>query len=83
MTRLIAFLLVLVPILLAVYGVAIMRDALFGKLSEFYPSATVQFIVGLISFIIGLVIVGGFIYRRDQKRKKVVRRFGKRRRKQS
>ena len=81
MDRLLALLLVVAPILLAGYGVGLMRDALFGQLIGYFPSLHLQFGVGLMAFIAGVSAIGGFIYHKDQKRKKVAPRFLKRKRK--
>lgn len=73
--RLIALLIVLIPGILGVYGIKLMRDVVFGIMNPPYTSLIVQFILGLLFFIVGLSFVGGFIFYRDRKRNKVQERF--------
>jgi len=80
MTRLFAFLLVLVPVFLAVYGVTMIRNALFGIQVGPFSSLGWQVFVGILLFLAGLGLMAGFIYHRDKKRKKVVNRLRKRKR---
>lgn len=77
MQRFLAFLIVLLPGLLAGYGIKLMRDVFFGILNIPFYTLWLQFFSGLIAFLIGLSFVGGFIYYRDQKQKKVQKRFTK------
>lgn len=77
MARLIAFFIIVIPGLVAVYGVKIMRDTIFGILLRPYPFLWMQFLAGLLFFVFGLAIVGGFIFHRDRKRNKVQKRFKK------
>lgn len=77
--RIIALIIILLPGLLAVYGIKIMRDTVFNILHSPFPQLSIQFIFGLICFIIGLALIGGFIYRRDKKRNKVKKEFKRRR----
>ncbi|RBW70619.1 DUF2627 domain-containing protein [Bacillus taeanensis] len=77
MQRYIALLIVLLPGLLAVYGIKQMRDIFFNLLNFPYPYLWVQFIAGLLSFVLGLAFVGGFIFYRDRKRNKIQPRFNK------
>lgn len=74
MVRLIAFAILLIPGVIAAFGIKLMRDSLF---SEFYPilfNVEIQFIVGLLLFILGLGFIGGFIVYRDRKKNKITRR---------
>ncbi|MFC4404266.1 DUF2627 family protein [Gracilibacillus xinjiangensis] len=66
--RLIALLLLVLPAILATYGIKLMRDAFFGELTAIFLHIVVQFIVGLILFFGGLSFIGGFILHRDKKR---------------
>ncbi|SER15587.1 Protein of unknown function [Gracilibacillus ureilyticus] len=66
--RLIALLLLVLPAVLATYGIKLMRDAFFGELTAIFFHIVVQFIIGLALFIGGLVFIGGFILHRDKKR---------------
>lgn len=76
--RLLALIVILIPGLIAVYGVKLMRDSFFSMLQWPFPNGTIQFIVGFVIFLIGLTVIGGFIYHRDQKRHKVTKGLRKR-----
>lgn len=78
MGRIIALILLLIPGILAGYGIKLMRDMLFGILNNPFPYLWLQFISGLFFFIIGLGFIAGFILHRDRKRNKVQDRFQKR-----
>ncbi|MFD1707045.1 DUF2627 domain-containing protein [Siminovitchia sediminis] len=78
MARIIALVLLVLPGLLAGYGIKLMRDMLFGILQPPLPYLWLQFLLGLIFFILGLGFIGGFILHRDRKRNKVQDRFKKR-----
>ncbi|MCU9613820.1 DUF2627 domain-containing protein [Caldibacillus lycopersici] len=75
MTRLLALIIVLIPGILAVIGVKLMRDSAFSIENWPFTNVWLQFAFGLFLFIMGLAFIGGFIYRRDKKRKKVTKRF--------
>lgn len=77
MQRYVALLLALVPILLAVLGIKLMRDTVFGILLAPIPNLTLQFFIGAFAFGTGFYIFGGFILHRDRKRNKVQQRFRK------
>ncbi|MCM3795339.1 MULTISPECIES: DUF2627 domain-containing protein [Priestia] len=77
MVRIIALLILLIPGILAGYGIKLMRDMIFGILQSPFPSLFSQFSVGLLLFLIGLGFVAGFILHRDRKRNKVQNRFQK------
>jgi hypothetical protein len=75
MRRLIAFLILFIPGVLAVYGIKIMRDMLFGILQFPFPALSLQFLAGLIFCIGGIGFIAGFILHRDRKKNKVQDRF--------
>ena len=77
MQRIIALLIVVLPAILAVYGIKLMRDMVFGILVSPIPNLFLQFIIGLLFFLFGLAFVAGFIFHRDRKRNKVQNRFKK------
>ncbi|MBY6271201.1 MAG: DUF2627 domain-containing protein [Caldibacillus debilis] len=78
MMRTVAFLILLVPGILAAWGVKLMRDSLFGIVNPPFPGTASQTIAGLLFFVFGIFFVGGFIFHRDKKRNKVQKRFKKR-----
>ncbi|GGE53966.1 DUF2627 domain-containing protein [Priestia taiwanensis] len=73
--RLFALLIVLVPIFFAMFGIKLMRDTLFGISVLPISSLSLQFLLGALSFGIGLYLIGSFILHRDRKRNKVQQRF--------
>lgn len=78
MSRLIALIILLIPGAVAALGIKLMRDMLFGLLQPPFPFLWLQFLAGLIFFIIGLGFIGGFIFYRDRKMNKVQKKFNKR-----
>ncbi|QFT89727.1 hypothetical protein FIU87_13780 [Bacillus sp. THAF10] len=77
MQRLIALIILLIPGIIAVYGIKLMRDMVFNIPHPLIPSLTLQFLIGLIFFLVGLWFVAGFIFYRDKKQSKVQKRFQK------
>ncbi len=75
MSRIIALLIMVIPGVIAVYGVKLMRDMVFGIASALFPWLWLQFLGGLILFLGGLAFIAGFIFYRDRKRNKVQARF--------
>ena len=87
MARFLAFIVLLIPGLIAAGGIKIMRDSLFG-LDIFSADQTdqanaaapllpiwLQFIIGLLMLIAGLWFFAGFLLRRDRKNGRVQERF--------
>ncbi|WP_243290192.1 DUF2627 domain-containing protein [Bacillus sp. FJAT-47783] len=77
MTRMIALLIMVIPGIFAAYGIKLMRDMVFGVLHPPFPFLGLQFLVGLLLFVLGLTFIAGFIFHRDRKRNKVQARFKK------
>ncbi|GLC88779.1 DUF2627 domain-containing protein [Lysinibacillus piscis] len=77
MARLAAFIVMLIPGLMAAGGIKFMRDTLFGKLISPFPFLWVQFVVGIILFVLGFGFFAGFLLHRDRKNGKVAPRFQK------
>lgn len=75
MQRYIAFILVSFPIMLSVFGIKLIRDFFFMTLNQFFPNLITQFSIGLISLIVGMILISKFIFFRDKKRNKVQSRF--------
>ncbi|PFK45974.1 hypothetical protein COI93_06545 [Bacillus cereus] len=75
MQRYLALLLALLPISLAVLGIKLMRDTVFGILFSPIPVLWLQFLMGIFCFAIGFYLFGGFVLYRDRKRNKVQARF--------
>ena len=87
MARMAAFIILLIPGLMAAGGIKIMRDSLFG-LSIFATESTdqasstapilpiwLQFIIGLLMLIAGMWFFAGFLLHRDRKKGRVQERF--------
>ncbi|SDI31176.1 DUF2627 domain-containing protein [Natribacillus halophilus] len=73
--RLIALIILLIPVFLAGVGIKWMRDVLFSILHDPFPNYAIQFAGGFVMFIAGLAFIGGFILHRDRRRNKVAPRF--------
>ncbi len=71
MQRIIAVTMLLIPGVIAAFGIKLMRDALFAEYYLIFYNTGIQFIVGLMMFLLGTAFLGGFIYHRDKKRKLV------------
>lgn len=77
MARFAAFIVILIPILLTAGGIKLMRDTIFSRLVDPFPFLWLQFIVGVIFFLIGFLFLAGFLLNRDRKNGKVSPRFTK------
>lgn len=77
MARFAAFIVMLIPGLMAAAGIKFIRDTLFGKLLSPFPFLWLQFIVGILFFLIGFGFFAGFLLHRDRKRGNVSERFQK------
>ena len=75
MKRILALVVLLIPGFLAAIGVKLMRDMVFGIFQKPFPFLWLQFLIGLLMFIIGIWFVAGFILHRDRKKNKVQSRF--------
>lgn len=75
MARFAAFLVMLVPGLMAAGGIKLMRDTLFGILISPIPYLWLQFVLGVIGFVAGFGFFAGFLLHRDRKKGKVAPRF--------
>ncbi|WP_404403700.1 DUF2627 domain-containing protein [Jeotgalibacillus malaysiensis] len=77
MARMIALIILLIPGVIAAYGIKLMRDMFFGLQVSWLPSLALQFFIGLVMFLAGLSFIGGFLLHRDRKKNKVQQRFVK------
>ncbi|MBP3952288.1 DUF2627 domain-containing protein [Bacillus suaedae] len=78
MGRFIALMILVIPGIIAGYGIKLMRDTLFQIVNSPFTSLTLQFVIGFILFLAGLSFIGGFIFYRDKKNGKIAPRFSKR-----
>ncbi|OIJ16013.1 hypothetical protein BKP35_03255 [Anaerobacillus arseniciselenatis] len=77
MQRFIALMILVIPGVMAGYGIKLMRDIFFKILHSPFPALWVQFISGLILLILGVGFIAGFVLHRDRKNNKVAPRFKK------
>ncbi|WP_379970225.1 DUF2627 domain-containing protein [Ectobacillus sp. sgz5001026] len=77
--RTVALFLALLPIIMAVTGIKLMRDTLFAILNSPIPTLSMQFLLGVMLFGVGMYLFGGFLFHRDRKRNKLQSRFRKER----
>jgi hypothetical protein len=77
MARMLAFIVLLIPGLLAAGGIKLIRDTVFGKLIDPFPFLWLQFLIGVVFLIIGLGFFAGFLLHRDRKNGKVQSKFAK------
>lgn len=77
MARMLAFIVLLIPGLLAAGGIKLIRDTFFGKLIGPIPFLWLQMMIGILFFIIGLGFFAGFLLHRDRKNGKVQAKFAK------
>lgn len=75
--RLLALIVLLIPGILAAFGIKLMRDTFFGLQILPIGGLAVQFICGLIFTVLGLGFFAGFLLNRDRKNGKVAPRFQK------
>lgn len=75
MQRMIAFIIMLIPAIMAGVGIKFMRDTLFSKLISPIPWLWLQFVLGVIFFVIGLGFFAGFLLHRDRKNGRVSQKF--------
>ncbi|WP_224749716.1 DUF2627 family protein [Polycladospora coralii] len=68
--RILAILIMCIPGVIAIYGWTLMRDVLFDSAS-LGTFLVFRFSIGLILFLLGIAIIGGFIFRHDKKRNKI------------
>ncbi|WP_338451684.1 DUF2627 domain-containing protein [Niallia oryzisoli] len=75
MNRIVALVILLIPGIIAAIGVKLMRDMVFNILHQPFPFLWLQFLAGILMFLIGIWFIAGFILHRDRKRNKVQSRF--------
>ncbi|MBK3494067.1 DUF2627 domain-containing protein [Viridibacillus sp. YIM B01967] len=77
MARFAAFIVLLIPGLMAAGGIKLIRDTLFAKLVDPIPFLWLQFIIGIVLFVIGFGFFAGFLLHRDRKKGNVSPKFAK------
>jgi Protein of unknown function (DUF2627) len=76
--KLIALLIMVIPAALAMYGIKLIRDALFYSVTPDVDFLWGKLLLGLLLFVGPVSFVGGFILHHDRKRNRVQPRFMKR-----
>ena len=77
MARLLAFIVLLIPGIMAAGGIKLIRDTIFGKLIGPIPFLWVQLLIGIILLVVGIGFFAGFLLNRDRKNGKVQPKFAK------
>ncbi|TQR19591.1 DUF2627 domain-containing protein [Psychrobacillus vulpis] len=77
MARLAALIVLLIPGILAAFGIKLMRDTFFGIHILPFGMLWLQFVCGILFTVLGLGFFAGFLLNRDRKNGKVAPRFQK------
>jgi len=75
--KVIALMVLVIPIYLAGLGIKWMRDALFGILVPELHYIWLQFIIGFVLMVLGVSFVGGYILHIEKKSKRAQQKFRK------
>jgi len=73
--KIIALLILVIPIYLAGLGIKWMRDAVFGVLVPELQFIWLQFVIGLILAVAGIAFVGGYILHMEKRTERVQKKF--------
>ena len=77
MKKIIALMVLVIPIYLAGLGIKWMRDALFGVLVPELHYIWLQFVIGFVLMVLGVSFVGGYILHIEKKNKRAQQKFRK------
>ncbi|MDJ1154666.1 DUF2627 domain-containing protein [Macrococcus caseolyticus] len=77
MKKVIALMVLVIPIYLAGLGIKWMRDSLFGILVPELHYIWLQFIIGFVLMVLGVSFVGGYILHIEKKSKRAQQKFRK------
>ena len=75
MKKIIALMVLVIPIYLAGLGIKWMRDALFGVLVPELHFIWLQFVIGFVLMVLGVSFVGGYILHIEKKSKRAQQKF--------
>ncbi|MFD2371867.1 DUF2627 domain-containing protein [Brevibacillus sp. GCM10020057] len=73
--KLIALLIMVIPAAIAMYGIKLIRDALFYSTAPDVSFLWGKLIAGILCFAIPVLFIGGFILHHDRKKNRVQPRF--------
>ncbi|EMT53706.1 MULTISPECIES: DUF2627 domain-containing protein [Brevibacillus] len=76
--KLVALLIMVVPALIAMFGIKLIRDAFFYSVSSETGFLWGQFVLGVLLFVVPVLFIAGFVLHHDRKRNRVQPRFMKR-----
>ena len=82
MKKIIALLILVIPVIFAGYGVKLIRDSIFGITIWPFYSLVLQFLIGLILLVLGVWFVAGYVLYRERKNNRAQERFMKKDEKQ-
>lgn len=77
MKKIIALMVLVIPIYFAGLGIKWMRDALFGVLVPELHFIWLQFVIGFVLMVLGVSFVGGYILHIEKKSKRAQQKFRK------
>lgn len=77
MARMAAFIVLLIPAIMAGAGIKFLRDTLYGKLNSPIPWLWLQFGIGIVFLVVGLGFFAGYLLNRDRKNGRVSPKFDK------
>ncbi|MEJ8548591.1 DUF2627 domain-containing protein [Brevibacillus borstelensis] len=76
--KLVALLIMVVPALIAMFGIKLIRDAFFHSAASETGFLWGQLVLGVLLFVIPVLFIAGFVLHHDRKRNRVQPRFMKR-----
>lgn len=71
MKKLIALMLLVIPVIIAGIGIKLIRDSMFGIINDPFTAVYLQFIVGALLAVLGTWFVAGYIMNRENKHKRL------------
>ncbi|MGE5702668.1 MAG: DUF2627 domain-containing protein [Clostridia bacterium] len=74
--KIVALLIMVIPAIIAGFGIKFMRDAFYEYFNPALSEAVGgKFLLGLVMFIVPVLFIGGFVLHHDRKRNRVQPRF--------
>jgi hypothetical protein len=73
--KVVALLIMVVPAAIAMYGIKLIRDALFFSLSSEVGFLWGKLVLGILCFVIPVLFIAGFILHHERKKNRVQPRF--------
>lgn len=79
MGRFIAFIILAIPAIMAAIGIKLIRDTFFAKLVDPIPYLWMQFVIGIVLFLLGFGFFAGYLLNRDRKNGRIAPKYSKKR----